>query len=85
MSTRQLPFGSAQQQVLLKLTDPRWSDGMWTEAHGTTLFENKALTKAVCQQLAAHGFVDEKVDGRFCVYTVNNSGRTRADQLRGLY
>jgi len=85
VTRRKLPFGSAQRDVLLKLTDTHWSSGIWNEESGTTLFENKALTKAVCQQLAAHGFLDEKVAGRFCIYTVNTVGQDKANQLRSLH
>lgn len=83
--TRKLPFGTAQAEVLLKLTSEHWQEPTWSLPNGTALYESRALTDAVCRSLARHGLLDERTDGTHSVYAVNNAGYTRADQLRGCH
>lgn len=82
---RRIPFGTAQTEVLLRITNPKWCDGAWAERGSPVLYENRAMTQAVCQSLAAHGLLDERIDGTSCIYTVNPLGQNKANQLRGLH
>lgn len=78
---RQLPFGTAQAEVLLKLASRPRAD--WSHPDGAVLYESRAMTDAVCQSLARHGLVDERRDDGHSVYTVNKAGHRKARELRG--
>lgn len=80
---RQLPFGTAQRDVLLKLTSPWRSAPSWSLKDGTALYESRALTDAICQGLVRHGYLNESPAGSTVIYTVTEDGHRRADELRG--
>lgn len=81
--TRQLPFGTAQAEVLLKLTELCYTEPGWSLPDGAALYESRALTDALCRSLARHGLVDERLDDGHPVYTVNKAGQRKAAELRG--
>jgi hypothetical protein len=82
--TRQLPFGTAHAEVLLKLTAAKRKEPVWRLKDGDALYdENRALTDAVCQGLVRHGFLDEKLEDNSPVYTVTKAGKEKASELRG--
>lgn len=74
------PFSTAQRDVLLKLT--HYQDGTWSKKEGTAIYESRALTDALCQALVLQGYLDEELDGTISIYTVNASGRAKAEELR---
>lgn len=78
----QRPFGTAEREVLLKLTSPRWCDGTWTRTTGHSLYESRALTDAVCQGLVRHGYLDETLNNGISVYTVTEAGKAKAWDIR---
>jgi hypothetical protein len=81
---RQPPFGTAMAEVLLKLTNPTYSDGVWVSNGDRALFENRAMTYAVCQRLARGGYLDETINetGTASTYRVNSQGQLKAEELR---
>lgn len=78
-----LPFGTAQADVLLKLTSPRREEQTWSIRTGIALYESRALTDAVCQSLVRHGFLDEELRDSIPAYTVTAAGQRKAHELRG--
>lgn len=78
---RQLPFGTAQKAVLLKLTAPGMG-GSWDQQGGGVLYESRAMTDAVCLSLVRLGYLDEKLKSNSARYTVNEAGHAQARKLR---
>lgn len=78
---RRLPFGTAQAEVLLKLTSPKWGPS-WSKQDGFALYESRALTDAICQALVRHGFLDETPIGTGVTYLVTDAGKRKAHELR---
>lgn len=78
---RQLPFGTAEAEVLLKLTSPKWGPS-WSKQDGYALYESRALTEAICQGLVRHGFLDEALVGTGVTYLVTDDGMRKAHGLR---
>lgn len=76
------PFGTAQKEVLLKLTAPGRKEASWSLKDGTPLYESRALTSTLCQGLVRHGYLDELSDDGHIVYVVNKDGLRKARQLR---
>lgn len=82
---RKPPFGTAEKEVLLKLTTPkRMREGLtsWSQKDGTALYDNRAMTEAVCQRLAALGLVDHAVENGANMYQVNSEGFSKANWIR---
>lgn len=75
---RQLPFGTAEREVLLKFTAPQWTDGTWSRTTGRSLYENRALTDAICQGLVRHGYLAETVKDGVSHYTLTTAGQQQA-------
>lgn len=82
---RELPFGTAEREVLLKLTSPHYSNGTWTLRNGISLYESRAWTERICQNLVRHGLLSENHKNGTCVYTINQAGRARARAIRAGY
>lgn len=80
---RKPPFGTAQAEVLLKLTSPTRKEPIWYLKDSGVLYESRAMTHAICVGLLLHGFLDEKPDGNSFVYSVTDAGFEKADRLRG--
>lgn len=80
---RKLPFGTAEREVLLKLTSPDFSGGTWTIRNGISLYESRAWTDRICQALVRHGLLNESLKDGVPVYTVNQAGKARARAIRG--
>lgn len=77
-----VPFGTAEQEVLLKFTSARWSDGTWTLRGGIALYESRAWTDVICQRLVRHGYLDEIIENGAVLYTINQVGKEKAWEIR---
>lgn len=75
-------LASSAAEVLLRLTSPKRDDDSWNAKDGVCLYESRALTEMVCQRLVRHGYLDEAHTDDGTVYTVNQLGRHKADELR---
>jgi hypothetical protein len=75
---RQPSFGTADEEVLLKLAPL----GSWNRRTGRPLYDCPAMTEAVCQKLVRHGFLREKPVGLTVTYTVTAAGENKAAAIR---
>jgi len=78
---RRLPFGTAETEVLLKLTSATWGPD-WNNQDGRALYESRAMTDAVCQRLVQHGYLEETPVGLKVTYLVTVEGKRKAQQIR---
>jgi hypothetical protein len=77
--TRKRPFGTAQQEVLLKLYRRRPKE--WT-TQDPGLFDNsRELTTRVCDGLTDHGYVSRTIQPGVIIYTMTGEGVFKAEEL----
>lgn len=80
---REHVVGTSSKAVLLRLTrDPR--AGTWNSRTGAVLYENKEMTRRVCERLALQGYLQAQhnTDDGTIVYTITSSGSSKAKELR---
>lgn len=82
MTTRKPPFGTAMQDVLVKLTSPYRRGASWKRSSGETLYIAPALDEELCRGLAALGYLDETFTDGSAIYRVNDAGKSKAEELR---
>ncbi len=80
--TRRPPFGTAHKEVLARMGT---LGKPWNDFNGAALYENRALTKAVCEGLVLHGFLSKTVqDSKVTVYTLTPAGRRKAEEIQAM-